>query len=384
MISTAEFSLALRNGGVREIVGVPDSLLKSLLRQLEADFGDSFRVLANEGLAVAHAVGAYAAIGSPALVFMQNSGLGNALNPLVSLADPSVFGCPMILLIGWRGEVNSTGVQSEDEPQHMLQGQITEEILRLAQIPFFEVSSTSRIQPEIQIAISSATKRNGPVALLVRKDSFVPISREDTADSKESLLTREGAISGVIRSLPPEVPIVAATGMIGREVQELRKASEGYRGQDLLVVGGMGHCSTIAAAVAALSSFQKVLCLDGDGGVLMHLGALPSISNRVALIHVMLNNGVHDSVGGQSTGAHKINFRKISLGANYGSYFRCQTVNQIEKAINACLESDQSSFIEIHCKPGHRKLLTRPTMPPSQNFARFSAMIRSGPTQHGR
>lgn len=337
-------------------------------------FGPRHRIVANEGSAVAHAIGLYASTHRPALVYMQNSGLGNALNPLVSLAHHSVMAVPMVLLIGWRGELQADGSQLEDEPQHMTQGRITPRLLDLLDIPWEIVGADSDGETMLQNSIQTALRTQGPTALLVRRSVFsAPDQRPPGSDSTG--LTREEAIRIVLDALPQSVPLVAATGMTGREVSENSEMFERASSANLLVVGGMGHCSAIAGAIARERQDGKVLCLDGDGSVLMHMGALPHVAIEDRLIHVMLNNGVHDSVGGQPTIARSLNFEEISKGYGYDNFIACETAMEVKSGVVAALDLSGSSFIEVTCDPGHRSDLKRPFESPKKAFEAFESYL---------
>lgn len=376
MIDPEEFSEALEACGVIQAVGVPDSVLKSALLSLERNLGSRFNVVANEGSAVAQAIGTYVASGGLSLVFMQNSGLGNAVNPLVSLAHRDVFGCPMVLLVGWRGEILKGGEQIKDEPQHLLQGRITKQLLELMEIPVFELLSDRPLRRQILKITRTALEVSGPVAVLAGNQTFLssPSTREE--GNLDDEITREDGIRAVVDACPATVTFVAATGMIGRELSEILESRIANNQAGLLVVGGMGHASSIASGVGAAEAGGKVVCLDGDGGLLMHMGSLPHTAQTPSLVHVLLNNGVHDSVGGQATVAREITIEGIVSGAGYGSYFRCFTEAEISEAIRRSIASMSSAFIEIVCRPGHRLNLTRPATSPSQNFSTVASHLR--------
>lgn len=376
MIDPKEFSQALEACGVVQAVGVPDSVLKSVLLSLEQNFGSRFDVVANEGSAVAHAIGTYVASGGLSLVFMQNSGLGNAVNPLVSLAHRDVFGCPMVLLVGWRGEILKGGKQIKDEPQHLLQGRITKQLLELLEIPLFELRSDRPLRKQILEITRTALEVSGPVAVLAGNQTFLSSASTQEKKGLNHGITREEGIKAVVDACPPTTTFVAATGMIGRELSEILESRIANGQAGLLVVGGMGHASSIAAGVGAAEAVGKVVCLDGDGGLLMHMGSLPHTAQTPALVHVLLNNGVHDSVGGQATVAREITLKDIVSGAGYGSYFRCVTGSEISEAIGKSITSMSSAFIEIVCRPGHRLNLGRPATSPSENFSAVASHLR--------
>ena len=211
---------------------------------------------------------------------MQNAGLGNVVNPITSLADPQVYGIPMILMVGWRGEILSDGSQLHDEPQHVAQGQMTIKQLNLLKIPFRIVDKeVDEIEPILSELVDAAISKQCPVALVVRKSSFS--SFKLSANQQDSLLTREESIKAIIAELPQNVPVVSTTGMTSRELFELRKKSGEGNEKDFLTVGGMGHASAIATGIALSKGDQKVLCLDGDGALLMHMGILTNTADCI-------------------------------------------------------------------------------------------------------
>lgn len=310
MIEGQEAIRLLEDVGARLFVGVPDSLMKGFCNALTDHEGRSRHVVAaNEGGAVATAVGHYLATGRPGVVYMQNSGLGNAVNPLVSLASNRVYGVPMLLIIGWRGEPGT-----KDEPQHQHQGAITREQLELLEIP------TTILGPEddgdvLADAFSRADSTRTPVAALVRSGTF-PAS---TDRGRSEGFTRVEAISTVLDALPPNTAYVATTGYTGRELALLRDRRGEARSSDLLMVGSMGHAVAIALGIALEASERPVCCLDGDGAAAMHLGTLAAVGAEQPrnLVHLILNNGVHESVGGQPSALRHADFPALALSLGY-------------------------------------------------------------------
>lgn len=377
-ISPEDFLNTLRALGIRFITGVPDSLLK----ELNACFLDSIRstehiIAANEGAAIGMALGHFFASGVPALVYMQNSGLGNIVNPLVSLADPLVMGCPMLLLIGWRGEIMDDASQLKDEPQHKQQGRITLRQLDTLEIPYQILSQDSDLRLCLHTAIAAARARQGPVAIVVRKDSFLTYPKRFQLSEDDELLSRESAIQAVLDVLPNSLPIISTTGMISRELFELRKLGGAGHQRDLLCVGGMGHAVSIAAGIAVAQPHKQVVCLDGDGAMLMHLGALTNTATCPNLIHIVLNNGAHDSVGGQPTRASELNLSFIATACGYIKSARVSTAEEIHRHLQVMLAQRQSSFLEILCCRGNRADLGRPTQTPTQNRENFMLFLKN-------
>nr|WP_216819594.1 phosphonopyruvate decarboxylase [Paenalcaligenes hominis] len=284
----------LAKQGMDFYVGVPDSLLKSFCAYLQDHVAPKNHIItANEGNAIGMAVGHYLATFAPAVVYMQNSGLGNTINPLASLADKEVYQIPMLLVIGWRGE---PGIK--DEPQHIKQGRITPEQLSLLEIPYLIVDEESEEDQVARWAVEQLITTQAPVALLIRSGSFTDYKSQARHALEGLTLLREQALSTLL-DLTAGAAIVATTGKTSRELFELRaKRLEAQR--DFLTVGGMGHTASIALGIALAKPNQQVVCIDGDGSLLMHLGAMPIIGSLSPcnFIHVLLNNAAHDSVGG--------------------------------------------------------------------------------------
>jgi phosphonopyruvate decarboxylase len=379
MIDPNEFIESLQKLDIRFITGVPDSLLKDVCACITEHFLPPRHVIAtNEGSAVGLAIGHYLATGRPALVYMQNSGLGNVINPVTSLADPQVYGIPMILMIGWRGEILWDGNQIKDEPQHVKQGQITLRQLEILNIPYLIIdASTERIEPILKQLIDSAMSRSCPAALIVRKNSFTQ-SKLIKPEEDEILLTREAAIETIIAVLPEDILIVSTTGMASRELFELRKARGQGHHRDFLTVGGMGHAGQIASGIAMATPDRKVVCIDGDGALLMHMGALAISATCINMLHILINNSAHDSVGGQPTKGNDLDFTKIAEACGYGKVSRALTTKEITLNLKSMLEYGLSSFLEIKCKRGARSDLGRPDRTPAQNKNDLMHFLKEG------
>lgn len=388
MIDTLAFTQSLSKAGVRFVTGVPDSLLKEVCACFTHTLHASSHVIAtNEGAAVALAMGHYLATHQPALVYMQNSGLGNIVNPITSLVDPQVVGVPMLLMVGWRGEMQADGQQIHDEPQHVKQGQVTEQQLQLLDIPYHIIDAqTTEVEALILSLVAQAEARQGPVALLVRKQTFAKFQAEKSVSPSLNLLSRETVIQSLMQVLPDDVPVVATTGMASRELHEYRKVQgKADLGQDFLTVGGMGHASQIACGIAMQLPRRKVLCLDGDGAMLMHMGSLLLSAKQHNLIHVVVNNGAHDSVGGQPTLAKGHELSEVATASGYSLCLNARTIFEVKAALLEALTHDGSCFIEVLCKCGAREDLGRPDRTPAQNkraFMRFVEQVRVHVPQH--
>ena len=369
MVEVGKFVQALSDVGVDFFTGVPDSLLKNFCAFVTDNCAGKHVIAANEGGAVGLAAGHYLATGRPALVYMQNSGQGNAVNPLASLADPDVYSIPMVLLVGWRGE---PGVK--DEPQHAKQGKVTLSLFDTLDIPTVVLLlDESEALNALRAQVSRAVAESRPVALVVRKGLFADYAlRKKEADIAE--LKRESAIEGILRALPRDAVVVSTTGMISREVYETRERLGQDHSRDFLTVGSMGHAIMIALGIAKAQPQRKVVCLDGDGASIMHLGnmAIAGQSECGNLTHIVLNNSAHDSVGGQPTVGGKIDLPAIAAACGYEVLFATGTENTLPLCVSALKNNtDKPSFVEIKVAKGARKELGRPKEPPQVNKALF-------------
>jgi phosphonopyruvate decarboxylase len=379
MIDTAHLVESLRQRGVDLFTGVPDSLLKSMNSYLTryVDPGE-YLITANEGNAVAIAIGHYLATGAPAVVFMQNSGLGNCVNPAMSLADPEIFAIPMLYIIGWRGQPGSV-----DEPQHLKQGRITQEMLRVMEIPHWVVGPEAAIDEILDQAWGTMLARNCPVALLVKMDAISEVGELATSQPNAwpvglSPLCREAAIGQILEALHPDDVVVATTGKCARELAELR-TSRGEPQNDFLTVGGMGHTASIAFGIALARPARRVVCLDGDGSILMHMGAAAIIGSRKPgnFVHVLLNNQSHESVGGQPTVAGQMDFAEIARGCGYKAFRQARSLEEIVEIFSSLLPGDGPVLIEILLCIGSRKNLGRPQASPQQNKLAVMAHLKA-------
>lgn len=367
MVEPKAFCELLEQFGLSFFCGVPDSLLKNLCTFVDATYSKEQHVItANEGNAVGLAAGCYLGSGKPAVVYMQNSGLGNAVNPLTSLADSAVYSIPMLLVIGWRGE---PGVK--DEPQHVKQGEISEEMLRVLGIPYVVLDGESKFFNPMQDLLSKMESQSRPVAVLVRKNTFAK-PESTTMNSSAFTLSRERALESVLQQLHPNDLVVATTGKTSREVFEIRKKL-GQPTNDFLTVGGMGHTSSIALGVAATCQSKRVICLDGDGSILMHMGALPIIADVRPrnLVHVLLNNQAHESVGGQPTVAGSIDFQQLAKAVGYQAYFCITEEGTLDNIWREAQDLAGPILMEIKISQGSREDLGRPTSTPIENKQLF-------------
>lgn len=377
LVEAAALWDALADAGIEFFTGVPDSLLKEFLAYL-VDTADPARhvTAANEGGAVALAAGYHLATGRVAAVYLQNSGLGNTINPLVSLMDPEVYGIPILLVIGWRGK---PGVP--DEPQHRKQGAITLQQLDVLGIPYVVLDEgVADIGAAVGGLVAAAVEGSRPVALVVPPGRLAPYRRQAASAAAPVGLQREAAIEAVLAATGPQDVIVCTTGMASREVFEYRhRANEGH-GRDFLTVGGMGHASQIALGLALARPDRTVHCLDGDGAVLMHLGALAIIGTRgpANLRHVIFNNGAHDSVGGQPTAGFNVDLTAIAAACGYRATRLVDAREDIAEAIADLASTPGPTLLEIRIDRGARSDLGRPTASPAQNKSELMEFLREG------
>ncbi len=355
----------LQCNGITSFFGVPDSLLRDFCAYVTDHTTKSHHVItANEGNAVAMAVGHFLATGQPALVYMQNSGTGNAVNPLLSLADAEVYSIPMLLMIGWRGE---PGIK--DEPQHVKQGRIMTDLLDCMEIPWLTLDAeTTDCEALIAEAANKMHETMAPVALLVRNGTFQKheLRREDTAEFD---LNRESATKCVVELLGKDDIVISTTGQLSRELYENRAARGDGHGNDFLTVGAMGHTASIALGLARGQPTRRVICLDGDGSVIMHMGALAIIgqSGQANFVHIVLNNGAHDSVGGQPTVGFGIDLVSIASACGYNRAVSVTTLTEIKRALSDLLKETGPVFLEIRVNKGSRPDLGRPRSTPIEN-----------------
>ncbi len=372
MLSPKSTFDCLSDNGIHSYAGVPDSLLKYFCAYLSDNTDSSSHVItANEGNAIAIAAGKYLGSGQMSLVYLQNSGLGNIVNPLLSLVDVEVYKIPVLIMIGWRGE---PGVK--DEPQHIKQGRVTPSLLDSMEIPWFEIGpNTDNPLQVLQKALDLIKQTKAPVALLIRKGTFDSYKLKSEQVTNYSL-TREQAIQHIFPLLPSNALIVSTTGMTSREVFEHRAATGEGHGRDFLTVGCMGHASSIAYGLALAKPKRPIICLDGDGSMLMHLGAtaIQGMANLPNFFHILINNGAHDSVGGQPTVGFQISLPNVASVCGYRQVRSTDSLEEITHHIKELLALDFGpSLLEIKVNKGARPDLGRPTTTPIANRDAFMA-----------
>ena len=375
-INPLDFYHTLAEKNIRFFTGVPDSLLKEFCLAVDDNLSCKNHIIAaNEGSSIAIGAGYHFSSGLVPLVYMQNSGLGNAVNPLLSLCDKEVYSVPILLMIGWRGE---PGVK--DEPQHVKQGKIQIELLNIMDIPYEIVSKENVIDYKIKIAnlLEIARLEDRPVSLVIKKGTFEKYDNK-TKVEPNNYMSREDALEIILDKLDKDAVIVSTTGKTSREIFEIRSRNGQSHQQDFLTVGSMGHCSSIALGIALEKPDRQVVCIDGDGAMIMHMGSLTNIASAKPrnFYHILINNEAHESVGGQSTSATFINLAEL-VKAN--GYQFISTVsdkkllrNNFEKFINV----SGPNFLEVKVKVGSRSDLGRPTTSPINNKKSFMKFLKS-------
>lgn len=372
-IKPTDFYDQLASHGVEFFTGVPDSLLKEFCLCIDDRISnDKHIIAANEGNAVALASGYYLAQESIPLVYMQNSGLGNAVNPLLSLCDPDVYSIPLLVMIGWRGE---PGVK--DEPQHVTQGRVQIELLEALGLPYEIISKDDdQFYKKISNVIEIAKNENKPVVLLIKKGTFEKYKTE-IIQPDDQRMNREEALEIILENLDDNAIIVSTTGKTSREIFEIREKRGQTHEQDFLTVGSMGHCSSIALGIALAKPHREVVCIDGDGAMLMHLGSLTSIASMKPknFRHILMNNEVHESVGGQETAAKYLDLSAIVEAVGSSKVFKAATPNDLKTNITIFITCSGPSFLEVKIKPGSREDLGRPTVKPADNKENFMKFL---------
>lgn len=363
MIETSEFYSNLIKRQLDFFVGVPDSLLKEICAFITDKTAPSQNIIAaNEGSAIGISTGYHLATRKYGVVYLQNSGLGNAVNPLLSLADPAVYSIPMLLLIGWRGE---PGIK--DEPQHEKQGSITPALLDTLGIKYLILEDD--YQKQLDYCLNYLQTQQRPIALLVKKNSFTEYKMNKSINNYP--LSREKALEIILSQLTDEDFVVSTTGKTSREIFELReKLGQGHQ-HDFLTVGSMGHSSAIAFGIT-LGSSKPVYCIDGDGALIMHMGNLAVIANNHTpnFKYILINNGAHESVGGQPTVAFNLDLEKVLTGLGFDQVITVENEETLKEALKIFKSSTLNALI-INTRQGSRSDLGRPTISPQNNKTLF-------------
>ena len=350
--------------------GVPDSQLKALCNCLMNTYGIDPKhhvIAANEGNCTALAAGYHLATGKVPVVYMQNSGEGNIINPVASLLNDKVYAIPMVFVVGWRGE---PGVH--DEPQHIYQGEVTVKLLEDMDVCTFIIGKETT-DAEVESAMENFRKvlaQGKDVAFVVRKGALSydgkVVYKNDNTMVREEIIRHIVAVSG-------EDPIVSTTGKASRELFEIREANGQSHKYDFLTVGSMGHSSSIALGVALNKSERKIWCVDGDGAVLMHMGAMAVVGANAPknLVHVVINNGAHETVGGMPTVAAKMDLVAIAKACGYPKAVSVDTFESLDRELKMAKSANELTLIEVKCSIGARDGLGRPTTTALENKQNF-------------
>ncbi len=362
--------------GADFFTGVPDSQLKPLCSYLLNKYGidaNHHIIAANEGNCVALAAGYHLATGRIPVVYLQNSGEGNIINPVASLLNEKVYAIPTIFIVGWRGE---PGIH--DEPQHIYQGEITLKLLEDMDIAAFVIDKdTTDVEiSDIMEKYNVLLSKGKSVAFVVRKNALS--YDEKTIYRNNNTLIREEIITHIVNCSMTD-PIISTTGKTSRELFEVREQSGQEHKYDFLTVGSMGHTSSIALGVAINTPNQKVWCIDGDGSAIMHMGAMAVIGSTAPknLVHIVINNEAHESVGGMPTVATKIDLCKIAEACGYVNVLFADNMDDLDKVLNMAKHSDVLTFIEIKSAIGSRENLGRPTQSTLENKNNFMQYLRT-------
>ena len=378
MIRPSFFYNLLSEYGIEFYAGVPDSLLKNLCAYITDNADKKNNIIAaNEGGAIGLAAGYHLATGGIPVVYMQNSGLGNTINPLLSLTDKEVYNMPVLLVIGWRGEPNV-----HDEPQHIKQGKVTIPLLDCMGIRNEIIADNENdLQTQIANAVNYMKTTNEVFALVVKKGTFDSYKLKNNRQY-DYALEREEAIQMVAASMDKNAVVVSTTGKISRELFEYRENSEHAHHRDFLTVGSMGHASQIALGIALNKPDRNIYCFDGDGAVIMHMGSMGIVGEMAPknFFHIVFNNGAHDSVGGQPTIGLNIDIPNIAACCGYKKVISVEKREELQEILTSLAANEGPVLLEIKVKKGSRDNLGRPTTTPIKNKTALMAFIHNSST----
>jgi phosphonopyruvate decarboxylase len=336
--------------------GVPDSLLKNFLACLEKNKKIKNIICANEGAAISLTIGNYLATKKIGVTYLQNSGLGNAINPLISIADKDVYSIPLLMIIGWRGSPNS-----DDEPQHMAKGKITQSLLKNLNINYVILKNKESFS-EINKLINFSLKHKMPVAVLIKKNILKSVnSKIKTQEFSKSIL-RSKFIEELLNHISNKDKLISTTGYTSRELYKIRKDKKLKLGDDFYMIGGMGHSSSVSLGYSLAKKNKKVFCLDGDGSLLMHMGSLATLTKygKKNIKYILLNNNTHESVGGQPTNSANIDFKMFSESLGFSSYMKISSLSNLKSDIKKFINKSGPNFLEVRIKSRSMNNLGRP------------------------
>ena len=376
MIKPKIFFEHLKKEGVDFFTGVPDSLLKDLCFYISDHSKKNNHIIAaNEGSALSISIGYHLSTNKIPAIYLQNSGLGNLINPLLSLADKEVYSIPMLLVIGWRGKPGL-----KDEPQHKKTGRVMLDMLKAMKISYKiinKLNTPEKIKDIVTDSINQTRKSNSPVVLIVEKETFEKYNLKKVKKSSYPLV-REKAIEVVMGHIGDKDIIISTTGFTSRELYEYRKNNNQDHSRDFLTVGGMGHANQIALGIALQKKKKSVYCFDGDGSIIMHMGSLTTNGALKCnnLKHIVFNNGSHESVGGQPTTAHQFNMKNIAKNMGYDYVLTVKNEKELKSAILKMNKYKGTSFLEIMISNGTRSDLGRPKSTPLENKKSLMSFLK--------
>lgn len=355
MIKVSSLISLLKKNKSNFFTGVPDSILKELSSFLQNKDKKNHIIATNEGSAVSLGVGHFLSTKRVPCIYMQNSGLSNALNPLISIAHQKVYSIPLILIIGWRGSP-----KVKDEPQHNVKGKITENILKLLNIKYTILRSEADLN-KFEKQIKSGKKNNSIVACLIEQGTL-KINKKTNKKIDFYKLDKEFFLKTLLETLEKKSKIISSTGYNSRELMYIKNKYQLKNSSDFYMVGGMGHTASVALGYS-LSSKRKTICIDGDGSFLMHLGSIKTAGTfaNKNFKYILLNNNSHDSVGGQTTHANDINFEKLSKSLGFKNFYCIKNNNNLKKNIKNFLTGNNLNFLEVQISNNKIKKLPRPT-----------------------
>lgn len=369
MIKCEDLYQAMQRNDLTWFSGVPDSTFKEWMSFLNENHGQGLtnRIAAIERDAVGWAAGYHAATKKIGVVYMQNSGLGNIVNPLTSLADREVYNIPILLMIGWRGEPGK-----HDEPQHIKMGEITMPLLDVLGIKYSILpDNIEEAEKIITSAKQYLEETKGLYALIVKKGTFEQYQRKD--EKQEYEMSREEAIKTIIDTMDGREIVVSTTGKASRELFELREEKKTGHQNDFLMVGSMGLAASFGAEIALQKPERKVFIFDGDGAVIMSAGALSAIGfySPRNLYHIIFDNESHESTGGQPTTSSAVDFEKLALANSYRGAETVKTKEDLENGLREMKKKEGPQMLTVMVKKGARKELGRPAVTPQENKKAF-------------
>ena len=336
--------------------GVPDSVLKKLSLKIDKFSTTKHKIAVNEGSAIGMGIGYYLSTKKIPCVYMQNSGLGNAINPLISIAHQKVYRIPLLLLIGWRGSPTQ-----KDEPQHMVKGKITTKLLKLLNIQYCILKKQKDLN-KLEELIQKAKKEKKVVACLIEKNILnTKLKLKKKESNNKKYINRKNFITSLLKKINKDSKIISTTGHTSRELLQVRNETKINKGKDFYMVGGMGHALSVSTSMSLMTK-KQIICLDGDGSLLMHLGSMftAGFNNKTNVKHILLNNNSHESVGGQITNADKINFNNLSKSLGYKYFYKISKEKEIESTLTKFLKNKDCSLLEVRINSDPKTKLPRP------------------------